>query len=170
MSPEWRSLEPGTRLVIQGFQIGGAVRLREMAVALGVEVKAATLQPGISGEINRGPDGRYTIRVNRHDPKRRQRFTVAHEIAHFLLHRDQIGNGIQDDKLYRSALSDRREQEANRLAADLLMPVHLIREALTESGKKDVEGRLTHLANRLKVSEPAMSVRLESLRIDINGT
>ncbi|WP_198152587.1 ImmA/IrrE family metallo-endopeptidase [Tsuneonella dongtanensis] len=132
-------------------------------------MKAATLSPGISGEITRAPDGTYTIRVNRHDPKRRQRFTVAHELAHFLLHRDQIGNGIQDDKLYRSSLSDRREQEANRLAADILMPPHLIDAALNDAIEKDVGDRLAHLANELNVSEPAMSVRLETLRIDIDG-
>jgi Zn-dependent peptidase ImmA (M78 family) len=169
MSREWRRLSEKIREMIESFQDDGAVKLSEIARQLGVEVKAATLKPGLSGEIKRKPDGGFRIRVNRHDPKRRQRFTVAHEIAHFLLHQDQIGDGIEDDKLYRSELSDRREQEANRLAADILMPERLIRFALEEAEEKDVGDKALYLANQLDVSESAMSIRMESLGIDADG-
>lgn len=170
MSREWRELSPQIRATIEQFQDDGAVKLRSIANALGVEVKAATLSPGISGEIKKIAENQYSIRVNRHDPKKRQRFTVAHELAHFLLHREQIGNGIQDDKLYRSTLSDRREHEANRLAACILMPAGLIRQALNDAEEKGVGDKLIYLANELEVSESAISIRLESLGIDIDGT
>ena len=170
MSREWRALDMPTRTLIRNFQDEGAVKLRGIANALGVEVKSATLRPGISGEINRHENGSYTIRVNRHDPRTRQRFTVAHELAHFLLHRDQIGDGIQDDKLYRSSLSDRREQEANRLAADILMPLNLIQQALEAADEKGVGDKLVYLANELNVSESAISIRLDTLGIEVDGT
>ena len=58
----------------------------------------------------------------------RRRFTIAHEIAHFLLHRDKIGDQLSDDAMYRSSLSSDDERAANRLAADILMPMGLIQD------------------------------------------
>lgn len=102
MSPEWDQLDQTYRNTIADYQEVAPVRLSDLARALGVPVKAATLGPGISGEI-RPNDGGFIIRINRHDPAKRQRFSVAHELAHFLLHADQIGTGISDDVLYRSS-------------------------------------------------------------------
>lgn len=55
MSPEWNGLEPITRTSIEAFQDAAPIRLSELAQELGVKVKAATLAPGISGEIR--PEG-----------------------------------------------------------------------------------------------------------------
>jgi len=77
-----------------------------------------------------------------------------------LLHRDQIGSGITDDALYRSALSDRREAEANRIAADILMPQPLVDEWLDRSDLLGVDDKLTYLREHFEVSEAAMRIRL----------
>lgn len=159
MSPEWNELDAKIREIIEAFQDAPPVRLPELARALGVSVKAATLAPGISGEIRPLNDG-FVIRVNRHDPIKRQRFTVAHELAHFLLHRDQIGNGIKDDVLYRSSLSDRREQQANRLAADILMPETLLTEAHEAAEEKGVGDVPLYLSELFGVSETAMRIKV----------
>lgn len=162
MSPEWRSLPEGVRALIEEHQDTAPVRLSQLARALGVPVKAATLAPGISGEIR--PDGEsFVIRVNRHDPSKRQRFTVAHELSHFLLHADQINTGISDDVLYRSALSDRREAQANRLAADVLMPDELVRASVEEAQEKGVGDLVLFLAEQFLASEGAMRIKLEQL-------
>lgn len=162
MSPEWNRLAPDIRALIAQFQDEPPVRLPELARALGVSVKAATLGPGISGEIRPTPDGAgYVIRINRHDPPKRQRFTVAHELAHFILHRDEIGNGIEDDVLYRSGLSDRREQQANRLAADILMPENLLDEAKEAAEEKGVGDIPMYLAELFGVSEAAMRIKVD---------
>lgn len=137
------------------------VKLSSLAKSLGLEVVASTLPPGISGEIRPGQDGKYVVRVNRHDSKRRQRFTVAHEIAHYLLHRDQIGDGIVDDVLYRSSLSDAREAEANRLAADILMPRAELAAELRRLGGVPTEDVVSALAVKFGVSDVAMRIRLE---------
>lgn len=168
-SMEWRLLDNDAVAAIVQSQEGMAVKLGQLARTLGVEVKAATLAPGVSGEIHQTEEGKYRIRVNRHDPKVRQRFTVAHEIAHFLLHKDVIGDGIVDDKLYRSNLSDRREQQANRLAADILMPKQRIVEALERAIRQGVEDKLKYVANALEVSEPAMAIRLDVLGLGGHG-
>lgn len=162
MSPEWNLLPPEVRASIQEFQDVPPIRLPDLARALGVSVKAATLAPGISGEIRPAEGGNgFVIRINRHDPPKRQRFTVAHELAHFLLHRDEIGAGIEDDVLYRSNLSDRREHQANRLAADILMPDDLVGEAREEAEEIGVGDVVLHLAEIFGVSEAAMRIKVE---------
>lgn len=160
MSPEWNRLDPAVRAQIEAFQDAPPVRLPELARALGVPIKAATLGPGISGEIRPDDDGGFVIRINRHDPAKRQRFTVAHELAHYLLHRDEIGTGIEDDVLYRSSLSDRREQQANRLAADILMPGELVAEAREAAEEKGVGDVVLYLADLFAVSEAAMRIKV----------
>jgi hypothetical protein len=148
------------RQVIRAHQDSFPVRLATLARALGVPVQASTLKPGISGELRPDGQGAYVIRVNRHDAPVRQRFTVAHEIAHFLLHRDHIGTGISDDVLYRSGLSDQREAEANRLAADILMPDEAVRQAYHAARGQEGDEAVLELAARFGVSEAAMSIRL----------
>lgn len=162
MSREWKLLDPALRETIEAHQEEAPVRLSTVGRALGLSVKASTLPPGISGEIRPDPaePGKFIIRVNRHDSDRRQRFTVAHEIGHFLFHRDQIGAGIKDDVLYRSSLSDRREAEANRLAADILMPETLMQPAIESARALGVEDLVGHLSDMFDVSEAAMKIRL----------
>jgi Zn-dependent peptidase ImmA (M78 family) len=105
--------------------------------------------------VNGGRAG-FSIGVNASEGYRRKRFTIAHELAHYLLHRDLITNGILvDDTLYRSGLTSHEETQANKLAADILMPYSLL-NALVSQGITDV----SELANRFKVSLPAMKIRL----------
>lgn len=158
-SKEWNSLDPASRKVIADAQRDFPVKVGEIAKAFGLTVLAATLPAGVSGEIR--PFGvSYRIKVNRHDSVPRQRFTVAHELAHFLLHRDLIGSGITDDVLYRSALSDYKEAQANRLAADILMPIEAVsREATKRKGLPDGQV-VSELSKVFGVSATAMEIRL----------
>ena len=136
------------------------VDLLAMASRLGLSFTMdAALGPGISGRIRR-QDNSYHIEINgAHSPNRR-RFTLAHEIAHYLLHRDLIGDGIEDDALYRSRLSNETEAEANRLAARILMPPDLVMK-LFRAGLKSLAG----LSAAFHVSEEAMRIRLKQLRL-----
>lgn len=102
----------------------------------------------------------YIIFVNASDNPRRQRFTIAHEIAHYVLHRDLIGDGITDSALYRSSLGDDYERQANRLAADILMPAQLVR-AVYRSGVVSY----APLAEAFQVSMEAIKIRLQELRL-----
>ena len=162
MSREWASLPIGDREAIQQYQRAVPVKIGSLAKGLGLRVSASTLKAGISGEIRPDPTATagFAIRINRHDAENRQRFTAAHEVAHYLLHREQIGNGIVDDVLYRSNLSDYREAEANRLAADLLMPDHLVADWLDRARALGVVDIPLYLAERFEVSESAMKIRL----------
>ena len=158
MISEWKNLPDEIKATIRRHQDNAPVSVGALARALGLGVISATLKPGISGEILPSAEEKsgYRIRVNRHDVRERQRFTVSHEIAHFLLHREEIGDGVSDTTLYRSAFSDSLEHQANRLAAEILMPWHLIDKEL-EEGTVDPE----ELAQRMGVSETAIKIRLD---------
>jgi Zn-dependent peptidase ImmA (M78 family) len=107
------------------------------------------------------------IKVNRNESRERQRFTIGHEIAHFLLHKsiiDSSPNGITDTVLYRSGASQQIEFEANRLAADIVMPIELIAGELNEGFSGVVsEATIEALANRFEVSKAAMEIRMSQL-------
>lgn len=139
------------------------VRLGDLARDLGLEVRIATLPHGKSGQIapsTNAPAG-FSIRVNRHESKERQRFTLAHEIAHFLLHRDKIKDGITESVMYRAdGITNREEVEANKLAAEIVMPASAIRERIgNRAGNIDIS-LVKHFAREFKVSSPAMEIRL----------
>lgn len=159
---EWERVSLEHKRIISQHWGSPPVKIATLAKELGVSIKGATLPVGISGEIrpSKNEGAAFIIRVNKHDPAVRQRFTAAHELAHFLLHSRQIGDGISDDVLYRSSLSDAREAEANRLAAEILMPQALIDEWLANARTLKVDNPIEYLAHRFEVSEAAMKIRL----------
>jgi Zn-dependent peptidase ImmA (M78 family) len=149
---------------IRQAQRQAPVNLDDLCHDLGITVHQAWLDDDISGELVPVSGGRFLINVNAKHPQTRQRFTIAHELGHFVYHRDLIGTGIDDDRAYRStdagryhntAIGPKEETEANRFAASLLMPSHLI-QRLENEGKYTPEEK----AKALKVSVPAMRIRL----------
>ncbi|WP_432460228.1 ImmA/IrrE family metallo-endopeptidase [Agarivorans sp. QJM3NY_25] len=155
---EWLQLTPEQQKVILEHQTSFPIKVGAIANALGIVVKKSTLKPGISGVIKE-TNGIVEIKISRHDSKERQRFTLAHEIAHFFLHRDKIGDGIEDTMLFRSALSNTQEAQANRLAADIVMPFSLINE-IQFPNETRFEIKVEEIAKISKLSIPAIEVRL----------
>ena len=154
-----RILTPGQ--VIAKYQETAPVDVIAIAKELGLNVwRMHSLPPSISGKIfrdslNGGASG-FSIAVNASEGPLRQRFTIAHEIAHFILHRAQLEAGdLIDDTMYRSGLSTAEEVAANRLAAQILMPMELI-QTLISQGVNEVPS----LAARFQVSQAAMKIRL----------
>ena len=152
-------LEESTKQLIRRLQPSAPVDITAIAKVLGLAVwEKSDLPSGIAGKLLRddkhGGTGNFSIIVRAQDPFARKRFTVAHEIAHYLLHRNLFVRELIDDALYRSGLSTSVEAEANGLAADLLMPWHL----LTPLADRPVPD----LAALFGVSQQAMSIRLKS--------
>lgn len=154
-------LSPDQIAVLEEYTNEVPVRVGALAKALGLKVVVAALPMNISGLIQPDPeaDG-YLIKVNRFEPKARQRFTIAHEIAHFLLHRDRIQAGVVDSVLYRSKLSSRAEAEANRLAADIVMPRDKVRELTGLDSSSLSDRMIDNLAEKFEVSKQAMGIRI----------
>ncbi len=141
------------------------VKIGQMAKDLGISIKVSKMDTGVSGQIKR-EGNKYVIRVNRYEARERQRFTIAHELAHYLLHRDIIDaspDGIRDNVLYRSGKPENVEFEANRLAADIVMPDALIDKKIDEFGGYVTDGVIEKLAADFQVSKAAMEIRMSNL-------
>jgi IrrE N-terminal-like domain len=148
--------------VLKRYTADYPVKVGELATELGLKVVRTPLPPKISGLIKpsaEAPAG-FEIRVNKYESPERQRFTVAHEIAHFLLHRTDIGAGVVDSIMYRSNLTSRKETEANRLAADIVMPASAVSLELERLGGRRTDDVVEELAAMFRVSIPAMKIRL----------
>lgn len=138
------------------------VRVGDLARDLGLQVTRSPLQPAISGLIKPSDQtaSGFEVFVNKFEPAERQRFTVAHEIAHYLLHRADIGSGVTDTIMYRSGLSSRKEAEANQLAALIVMPPDAVDAELERLGGLNSPKVVEDLAAAFRVSVPAMKIRL----------
>lgn len=148
--------------IVRKYTVEVPVKLGALAHELGLEVFKSTLKPDISGLIEpsaTAPSG-FRIRLNRHEMVERQRFTLAHEIAHFLLHRSLIGGGVVDDTLYRSSLSSTQEVEANKLAAKIIMPDELVDSEYRKLRHLPVDAAVSRMASLFRVSTPAMRIKL----------
>ncbi|WP_313644868.1 ImmA/IrrE family metallo-endopeptidase [Pseudomonas sp.] len=102
------------------------------------------------------------IKVSPYDPAVRQRYTIAHEIAHWLLGHVKPGEYAHRDPSDPYAVVDPREIEANRFAAQLLMPEHVVRHM---ANQVPPNRRREVLAQQFFVSEAAMGYRLQNLNI-----
>jgi Zn-dependent peptidase ImmA (M78 family) len=144
-----------------------------IATAEGLPILETSLAGDVSGALVRSR-GLIGIAVNsQHHPNRR-RFTIAHELAHFLLNHEGKENHIdwQFTVIRRdgvsSEASDSQEMEANFFAATLLMPKELIRSDLAENlgynGEPSAsESEIQKLARKYQVSDTALRYRLMNL-------
>lgn len=145
------------------------VPVEKLAALLDAEIVLQPFSGEISGIVHRNKDGSAVIGVNSSHPIQRQRFTIAHEIGHLLLHTNE---NLHVDKNFpiglRNSISGKsvneNEIEANQFAAALLMPENLIVEDIKPFIGKDVLIAIHKLAKKYRVSEQAMSIRLSSLR------
>jgi len=96
------------------------------------------------------------IAVNKNMGLPRIRFTLAHELGHFILPHNRSVFSCNESQV------DRWEQEANRFAAELLMPQPLIKR-LWWQYKDNPEHRLEIVAEKLQVSQQALGIRLRGL-------
>lgn len=153
-----------TMAVVERHQHMAPVDLRAIARDLGVNLYEDVMSDDVSGKLTRdsfmGGTSGFSIHINRRHSRARKRFTLAHEIAHFILHRDLIERGLVDDVMYRSAMSNAEEVQANRLAAEILMPSKLIEKRYRKNSSASA------LALLFDVSERAMQIRLQTLGLD----
>lgn len=159
---EWARIRPEEQAIVARHMSTVPVRLGALANELGIRVSVSSLPINISGQISRDKDG-YEIKINRHESRERQRFTLAHEISHYLLHRhviDSLGGTLKDNVLYRSNASEQIEYEANRLAAFIVMPESELQKAWARFGDQLSESAVEHLAEEFGVSKAAMEIRL----------
>lgn len=142
--------------------------IEDICARLGLVVKPYDLGESVSGMLVLEGD-RGFIGVNPTESKVRNRFTIAHELGHFILHRNQGRNLFVDTKVhfrdYNSSTGIHRlEREANAFAASILMPRKFVLSEV-RSGEYDLnnDSHVSKLAKKFNVSSVAMSIRLSRL-------
>jgi len=145
------------RLLVAAGVSREPVSLRDVVSALNLELVQKTREP-FACEAALEPLGdSFAIIVQGDSGERRRRFTIAHEIGHFVLHphhqRSERGGSVNE-------AGRAEEREADAFAAELLMPEDLVRQAVAEQGAD-----AARLADRFDVSRQAMQHRMRRLNL-----
>jgi len=128
-----------------------------IAEYIGVEVVEEIMSDDMSGFLEfRG--GRWVAGVNALHHENRRRFSIAHELAHYLLHREARTRFEDEVFTRRQGKRDKVENEADELAASILMPEDEFRSSIS-SGINSVDS----LAKKFAVSAQAARYRALNL-------
>jgi Zn-dependent peptidase ImmA (M78 family) len=164
---------------VSGFT-SPVIDVEAIAKKMGVHVIRVELDQTISGLLFTHPETNSScIAIQKGDDETRQRFSIAHELGHFCLkHQFKPGDHVHVDHGFlisqrgpmAASGTNAIEREANNFAGSLLMPHAMI---IASVGRRRVEQKndqlydrdITHLAKEYNVSEQAMMVRLNILRI-----
>jgi hypothetical protein len=152
--------------IVERHMMSQPINLEAVFRDLGIEYCTVAMGPTESGRIEKTEGGGYRVLVNASEGLQRQRFTAAHELAHYLLHRDMLQTSHLD-RLYLGEVTDNpsapfspsHEVQANKVAANILMPKSMVRTDFQRGMTVD------ELAKKYAVSPAAMRVRLKSLRL-----
>lgn len=146
------------------------IDLKKISKFLNIDVQKEDMHDEISG-LFVIKDGNSYIRYNSHQDKNRQRFTIAHELGHSVLHKETplFVDKKNERIMYRNSDSStgeiRKEREANAFAAALLMPADFIKEEWQNIPLE--ESPVEYLAEVFQVSSQAMSFRLANLGYEV---
>ncbi len=147
------------------------VAVEDVARGVGAAIRYQPFTGMLSGMAHRDDAGQAIIGVNSLHTTNRQRFTIAHEIGHLVLHQhddfhidERFPIGLRNEV---SGLAiDPKEIEANQFAAELLMPLEwLVKDIQQRKLDFESEDALEELALRYAVSVQAMTVRLSGLGV-----
>ena len=137
---------------------------------LKIELDYPYMASGIYGSISANGKGGYRIEIRKSDSPTRQRFTLAHELAHYLLHIDPKypdlsvvpGTGTrhfradEDRFLVADQYTRSQEWQANAFAAHILMPMEKLDEIIEGNEAESI----SDLAKIFNVSNQAIAIRM----------
>ena len=149
-----------------GLYINKALKIEELISTFDdIEIKYEVMDASKSGALGFS-NGKWIMIINsNHNPKR-QRFTMAHELGHYMLHKGKNTEFV-DATFFRGNDMDSIEYNANEFASRLLMPENALRKLIDEDKIKNIG----ELASAFDVSSAAMKYRVISLgyKIKDNG-
>ena len=143
------------------------VNLSRIADRLNIRIEPLNAEEqlkGISGSAGIDEQSNRVAKYSATESPNRQRFTIAHELGHFLLNHvtnDNTRYRADDLNNFSSTTFDPMETQANDFAANLLMPKPAINHFINNTELSSV----SELANAFKVSEAAMYYRLKNLHL-----
>lgn len=141
------------------------IPLEELCAQLDIEEVRSMTTEGFEGGLITDRDRSSGIILYREAFEGRRRFTIAHELGHFLMPShvpDREGQFLcsrADMRMLKAREGDRRqamEVQANRFAGLLLMPPPMVRTRMGRLGEPDLE-HIPKLAREFGVSKEAMA-------------
>lgn len=151
------------QVLAENYIVEPPVDVYELAENYGLKVREEHFAPSfshVSGFIML-ENGTPRIVVNSADSDNRKKFTVAHELGHWLLHKKELSANPKVGVLFRIPLgklnTDPLESQANAFAANLLVPSEMLKE------KKKTITTQKKLAEFFGVSEEVIGYRLEHI-------
>lgn len=173
LQPQWVTKMNSKFRTVALKYLGPPVNIEAIIRGMGIELnKKAKLDSEISGQLKRLAANKFEISASASDHYYRQRFTMAHELGHYLLHAHLIGDGVDDSVAYRSEpngeffnenITATEETEANQFASRLLMPKSKITEIVT------VDTSVMETSKKFQVSNAAMRIRLTALQYQLDN-
>ncbi|SRR6266702_2452550 len=159
--------------LIQASQADYRIDVVGLAEKLGLKVYSLDMPDDQCGDIKKDQTGQVFIEINRNHPVTRQRFTVAHEIAHYVKHPHVLEDKGQLDRksTFKNEAEIKLENEADKEAAAILMPAYLVEDyfkgkAWSKKTKFDPE-MLNEIAGGFRVSRAMAITRLRDLGFPI---
>lgn len=144
------------------------VPIEELAAAVDITAIHRMTSAGFEGGLVTQPERRDgVILVNSNGSAQRQRFTIGHELGHYLImaHKPPMAGQFtcsKADMAVRKADRDdrakRMEMEANRFSAGILMPLVRFKPDMRSLGSPDLKHILT-LAERYDISKEATALQ-----------
>ncbi|MFZ3009943.1 MAG: ImmA/IrrE family metallo-endopeptidase [Candidatus Microsaccharimonas sp.] len=134
------------------------VNVIAIAEKLGFKVVPFSFPDTMSAVVRIYEDGEKVIGVNKDQTPTRQRFSIAHELGHYLCGHESYSHDqivIDPSKKYLDP-GFQMEQEADEFAAELLMPSYLLSRDMESEGPLFVE----RLAKKYDVSEQALWIQI----------
>jgi Zn-dependent peptidase ImmA (M78 family) len=149
---------------LYGFRSPAELVLEDLALALGILVVEAPLAKADARLIRKGPRGLVRVRHNIPDAGRK-RFAVAHELGHWLIHKEHTQiNACTDQDMVAKYKASALEIEANYFAAELLMPEKLFTPRLRKVRPSFT--LMKELADEFDTSLTATAIRCAELTDD----
>lgn len=153
-------------IVDSGGQRDKGVDLNKVLSFLKIDKEESDdLKGELSGILTIMKSGRTVIGVSSDESPERKRFTIAHEIGHYILHAHSKKLFLDADITFnRGPVSNIEEVQANAFAAALLMPSNNLKKIVNHEYPSGLnENNIRSLAKDFHVSTIAMTFRLTNL-------
>lgn len=138
-----------------GISMAEHIRLKDIAYDLGVVVLEGALKGAAASLVRVGKNA--TIRISPSGSNERKRFSIAHELGHFVLnHGDSLQKICTEEDMHKWYKAH-EETEANFFAGELILPKKLIEKKCDV--KKVNFGPVKKIAEEFKASLTATSIR-----------
>lgn len=135
-----------------------------VAKKLGIRIKHVSLKGDLSGIFYKDEENNsWVMCINKNHHPNRQRYTIAHELGHFCLHR-HFKHVFEDKIFFRGGKSSKVEWQANDFASAILMPEREFRNTVEEDTRK-----IDEVAKKFRVSTLALRIRAKNLGMSGHG-